>query len=200
MDRDKDRKITTPLSTPVSDIIFTAFDIETTGLNPHTNAILEIGAVQFKERELINTFHTLINPGEGVENAAAAINNITSEMLQGQPSIAEALPRFVSFVADTVLVGHNVYNFDIPFVRTHLARLSLPPLYNHIADTYTLARKVFPIAPYYSLKELAISLSIEQHDAHRALDDAITCRKLFHRIVEELSFMGDSPPLSKLIV
>lgn len=197
---DPDSNLSTHLSTPISEITFTAFDLETTGLNPHIDAIIEIGAVRFKNQKTIDTFHTLIRPRDGVVNTGVDVNNITDEMLEGQPTIESVFPDFVSFISDDVLIGHNIQNFDLPFVRAHLARLSLPPLYNQIIDTYVLARRVFPHEPYYALKELARSFAIKQNDAHRALDDAITCNKLFYKIVEEVSFMGDAPALSEFIV
>lgn len=187
------------LSTPVSEITFTVLDIETTGLNPQIDAIIEIGAVRVKAQKIQAEFNTLIQTEAGVRNTAVEINRITAEMLAGQPRIADALPEFVSFLKDTVLVGHNIQNFDLPFIRANLARLSIPPLYNHIVDTYILAQRILPNEPHYSLQELANSLVITQQDAHRALDDAITCSKIFHKIIDEMSFMGDAPPLSDLI-
>lgn len=193
----QDSSIAAQLSPPISEITFTAFDLETTGLNPHIDAIIEIGAVRFKNQKTIDTFHKLIKLRAGVSNTAVNINNITPEMLKGQPSMESVLPDFISFISDDVLIGHNIQNFDLPFVRTHLARLSLPPLYNQIADTFVLAKRIFPHESHYSLIELARSFTIKQNDTHRALDDAITCSKIFWRIVEEVSFMGDAPPLSE---
>ena len=188
----------TLLATPVAEIIFTACDIETTGLNPQKDAIIEIGAVQYKDQKEIGTFQQLIYPGDGVENLGQEINGITPEMLDKQPSIATVLPDFVKFVGDSVLVGHNIQSFDLPFIRTGLITLGMTPLYNHVIDTLALSRRVFPKNARHSLGEMVRVLNIPHNNAHRALSDAIACGKLLHRIVDEISFLGDSPPLQDI--
>lgn len=101
---------------------FIAFDTETTGLEPKTDKIVEIGAVKFDSLGPIGRFSVLINPGIPMPAEASRVNGITDEMLSKQPSIEEVLPDFLSFIGSGVLVAHNA-PFDLSFINAALARL-----------------------------------------------------------------------------
>jgi DNA polymerase-3 subunit epsilon len=72
--------------------VFVAFDLETTGLDPHLDHIVEIGAVKFDKKGIIARFSTLVNPGVPMPAEAARVNNISDEMLKGKPSVGESGP------------------------------------------------------------------------------------------------------------
>ncbi|MDR0584790.1 MAG: 3'-5' exonuclease [Treponema sp.] len=164
--------------------VFTAFDIETTGLEPKRDRIVEFGAVKFDRRGLIARYSVLIDPGIPMPPEAGRVNGITDGMLAGQPPIGEVLPDFLRFIEGTVIVAHNA-PFDCGFVNENLARLyraggvSFPALPNKIADTLLLARRIFAGREHYSLQSLASDLGIKTRTAHRALDDARLCMELF---------------------
>ncbi|MCA1949836.1 MAG: 3'-5' exonuclease [Treponema sp.] len=101
---------------------FIAFDTETTGLEPKTDRIVEIGAVKFDSLGPIGRFSVLINPGIPMPAEASRVNGITDEMLSKQPPIEEVLPDFLSFIGSGVLVAHNA-PFDLSFINAALARL-----------------------------------------------------------------------------
>lgn len=186
-------------SSLIANVVFTACDIETTGLNPQKDAIIEIGAVKFKNRKTIERFSQLINPNRHIQNLGEDINKISPEMLAEQPPIDTVLPRFIDFINDTVLVGHNIQNFDLPFIHTNLIKLRLQPISNRIVDTYVLSRKTFLNQSRYSLEELSHALSIKTERTHRALDDAQACSQLLFRIIDEMSFLGETPPLQEIL-
>jgi DNA polymerase-3 subunit epsilon len=168
---------------------FTAFDIETTGLDNRLDSIVEIGAVKFNRQGEIERYSSLIDPGFPMPEAAGKVNNITDAMLAGQPPIQEALPAFLRFASDTVIVAHNA-PFDCGFVNMGLSRLfddgyvPFPALPNRIADTLPLARRLLPGKEHYNLQYLAAALGIKAEAAHRALDDARLCMELFTRLAE----------------
>jgi DNA polymerase-3 subunit epsilon len=167
--------------------IFTAFDIETTGLDNRRDSIVEIGAVKFNRQGEIECYNSLVDPGLSMPEAAGKVNNITDAMLAGQPPIQEALPAFLRFAADTVIVAHNA-PFDCGFVNSSLSRLFddgyvlFSALPNRIADTLPLARRLLPGREHYNLQYLAASLDIRAMAAHRAYDDARLCMELFIRL------------------
>ncbi|GHV92669.1 DNA polymerase III subunit epsilon [Spirochaetia bacterium] len=99
--------------------VFTAFDIETTGLDPQKDQIVELGAVKFDNRGPISRFNVLINPGIPMPEAAGRVNHITDEMLAGQPSLEAVFPDFLRLVKDTVIIAHNA-PFDCGFVNQKL--------------------------------------------------------------------------------
>jgi DNA polymerase-3 subunit epsilon len=115
---------------------------------------------------------------------AAKVNNITDEMLAGQPSIQVALPAFARFAAGSIVTAHNA-PFDCGFVNAGLSRLyddgyaPFPALPNRAADTLLMARRLMPGRGRYNLQDIAASAGIRAEEAHRAFDDARLCMELF---------------------
>jgi DNA polymerase-3 subunit epsilon len=98
---------------------FTAFDIETTGLEPKQDRIVEFGAVKFDKRGPICRYSALINPGIPMPEEAGRVNGITGEMLAGKPSLEQVFPDFLRVVKNTVIIAHNA-PFDTGFVNEQL--------------------------------------------------------------------------------
>lgn len=165
---------------------FTAFDTETTGLEPRTNRIVEVGGIRFDSRGASARFNTLIDPGVPMPAEVTKINGITDTMLKGQPSTSVAMQDFLRFIGKTVLVAHNA-PFDVNFVNEELKRTGLPTLSNRVIDTRIFAREMFPGLPKYALQDLALRFGIKAIDAHRAEDDARVCMELFRVCVGELA-------------
>ena len=185
-------------SRSVTEITFTAFDFETTGLYPATDRIVEFGAVQFCDARMLGSFEALVDPGIPVPDGAAAISGITTEMVRGKPGIDTVLPQFMTFLGDSVLVAHNA-PFDVGFLRAALDAAGLPSLTNMIIDTQVLAQRAFPRHKSYALQALVSELELPRGNAHRGLDDAIMCMRLFQACVDSLSFMGEMS-LQQLLV
>jgi DNA polymerase-3 subunit epsilon len=164
--------------------VFTAFDLETTGLDPKQHRIVEIGAVKFDRQGPAARYSALINPGVPMPPEAGRVNGITDAMLAGKPPLESALPDFFRFVKDSVIVAHNA-PFDCGFVNESLARLCLPDLPPALpgktADTQLMARGFFPGRSRYNLQDLARDLGLRAQAAHRALDDARLCMEIFIR-------------------
>ena len=164
--------------------VFIAFDIETTGLDNRRDSIVEIGAVRFNGQGIIDRYSQLSDPGIPMPAGAGKVNNITDEMLAGQPPIQEVLPAFLRFAEDSIIVAHNA-PFDCGFVNRNLSRLcddgyvAFPALPNRVADTLPLARRFFPGRKHYNLQAVAAFLDIRAEAAHRAFDDARLCMELF---------------------
>jgi DNA polymerase-3 subunit epsilon len=188
---------------------FTAFDIETTGLDPKLNRIVEFGAVKFDRRGPIGRYAVLINPGIPMPEEAGRVNGITDEMLAGKPPLETVFPDFLRLVKNTIVMAHNA-PFDVSFVNENLKILfekapkevsgqgsllpgledaqeaarpvwapPFPALPNRIADTLIMARRVFPGRNSHKLQDLAEALQIKARNAHRAEDDARLCMEIF---------------------
>lgn len=154
--------------------VFVAFDLETTGLDPHLDRIVEIGAVKFDNKGPIAWFSTLINPGIPMPAEAGRVNGISDEMLAGKPFLDDVFADFLLFIRGAVLAAHNV-PFDSGFINEKLDK----PLQNPMADTLVFSRELFPSFKSHSLQNLALSLGIDSQDAHRARDDARLCMEIF---------------------
>lgn len=165
---------------------FCAFDTETTGLNAEIGRIVEIGAVKFNKDGVSGTLGTLLDPLMPISPDASRVNHITDDMVRGKPSESEVIPRFMEFIGDAVLVAHNA-PFDLRFVNAALERLSMPTLANTTVDTLRFTRQVFPDAGHWTLQSLALLLDVDSGNAHRALDDAFSCMKIFLSAVRKSS-------------
>jgi DNA polymerase III epsilon subunit family exonuclease len=159
-------------------------------LHPATDRIIEFGAVKFKDRQVLGSFDVLVNPGVPVTPDAVTISGISDDMLASKPAVEQALPDFMDFISDTVLVAHNA-PFDMAFLRAALEMSGMSDVQNVVIDTQVLAQKAYPRLKSYSLQNLVSELSLAQGNAHRALDDAVMCKDLFLSCAESLSFMGE---------
>lgn len=162
---------------------FCAFDTETTGLKAESERVIEIGAVKFDKNGTIEEFGTLIDPERRISPVITEITNITNEMLKGMPKASEAIPSFLEFSKDCILVAHNA-PFDLRFVNCELMRLDRPTLTNPTIDTLKFTKWAFPTACHWNQPFLAEMLGIEIKQAHRAKDDARVCMELFLKTLE----------------
>ena len=175
---------------------FIAFDTETTGLDPASGRIVEIGAVKSDRRGVIARYNVLINPEMPMPEEAGKVNGITDEMLKDKPLIADVFPDFFDFIGTGVLVAHNA-PFDINYVNAELKRAGKPPLSNKVVDTRIFAKEVFPGLSSYALQDLAVQFGITALEAHRAEDDARVCMELFEKILSR--FLKNNPELVEKI-
>jgi ATP-dependent DNA helicase DinG len=155
-----------------------ALDIETTGLDPVNDAILEIGAVRFKGNRVEAEFSQLINPGKPVPPFITQLTGITDQMIRTAPPLREVLPALVDFAGDLPILGHNV-RFDLGFLRRYKV-LKL----NESIDTYELAGVLMPTASRYGLGALGAALGVPLSATHRALDDARVTRAIYLQLYE----------------
>ncbi len=159
---------------------YVSFDLETTGLSPKSDAIIEIGAVKFDQAGVLDTFSTLVDPGRPVPLVVQRLCGLHDQDLVGQPVPAEAVAELAIFCEGSLLVGHGV-GFDLAFC----AEL-LPEAFARRAavDTSELARTFLPSAQNHSLEELSRNLELLHDRPHRALSDAEATRLLLWRLVE----------------
>ena len=161
--------------TPVT---YVALDLETTGLSPERDAILEIGLIKFAGQRVLGRFSSLINPARRIPYQITQLTGITLSDVQNAPLIREVLPKVREFIGDSTIIGHNV-RFDMGFLTAAGLRLS-----NRTIDTFALASVVLLHVSGHSLGTLAAELGIQPSGAHRALDDAETARQLFLALCE----------------
>ena len=108
---------------------FTVLDIETTGLNPKKNEILEIGAIRYRGGFEARHFHTYVRPSRPIPEYISDINGITWDIVSGAPVFAQIKDRFFSFIGNDTLVGYNNGNYRLP--PTNNAR---PPAYKALSN------------------------------------------------------------------
>ena len=166
-------------SSPVTNIIFTAFDTETTGFSPKNDRLIEIGAVRFRGNgEVLAVTNWLINPGMPVPFYATEVNGITTEMVTNAPVFATVWPAFAAFCQNNILLVHNA-TFDIGFLRAELDRAGIAPPALPVGDTLPLFRSWFPQAKSHALEPLAVYLGVQSETHHRGDADSLLLIRIF---------------------
>ena len=181
--------ITNPKDKKIDEEEFVVFDIETTGLNSHTNKIIEIGAVKIKAGRIIDRYSQLINPGISIPYHITEITSITNEQVANQPKIDEVIGKFVDFIGDAVLVAHNA-PFDMGFIKRDIKEYLNIDLGNSVIDTLQMARDLFPDFKKYGLGDLNKSLGLALEKHHRAVDDSQATANMFIIFLEKYKEKG----------
>jgi len=163
---------------------YVVVDIETTGFSASSDKITEIGAVKIENGVITEEFSQLIDPGIPIPWRITEITGITSDMVDGKPTIEEALPLFFEFCTGCTIVAHNA-RFDMGFIKFNAARHGFDCNFR-ILDTLAMARRVFPYLANHKLDTVARHLEVELLKHHRAADDARATAHIFLRCMEHL--------------
>ena len=175
----------------LSELTFTVFDTETTGLNPSQgDEIIQIGATRIVNGKLLRSesFEQLVDPQRPLAPESAKIHGITSEMLRGQPTIDKVLPAFHAFAADTVLIAHNAA-FDMRFLQLKEDETGLR-FDQPVLDTLLLSAVIHPNQESHRLEAIAERLGLTIVGRHTALGDAIVTAEVFLKLVPLLADKG----------
>ncbi len=170
---------------------YTCVDIETTGISPQHAQIIEIGALKVRDGEVVDTFSQLIDPGVSVPTEITALTGITTDMVEGQPSIDIVLPEFIDFAEDDLLLGHNV-RFDYSFLKQNAMNLNLDFSKSGM-DTLRIARAKCPELKSRSLDFLCEHFCINDENHHRAFNDAKVTSELYLMFYD--MYRNDNPEL-----
>lgn len=164
---------------------YIVLDLETTGLDPRWDEIIEIGAIHYVNGKAADRFETLVRPEWSIPDFITALTGITNEMVKTAPSLDKALPSFISYVNDSVLVGHNV-NFDVNFVYDSWKEKSGQDFRNDFIDTMRIARKLLKELPHHGLTDLKEHYGICTETEHRAIADCIATHELLDYLYQDV--------------
>ena len=179
---------------------FTAFDVETTGLSPDRDRIVELGVVKFRNGKPQSRFTTFISQPVPISPGARAVNQITDQMLAGAPSEADVMDMLVTWApeiitGEEILVAHNA-SFDIGFLGNALDRAGIDATFTS-CDTLAAARQLIAGPRNYKLPTLAAYLGIPVSESHRAAADAETCGRLMVEMLKALGADQQPAPATK---
>ena len=183
-------------------------DFETTGLSPARGAkATEVAAVRLVDDEIVDSFHSLMQPGAFIPVEIVKLTGITNEMVRVAPSAVSVMRQLAAFIVDAPLVAHNA-RFDQAFFKAEFAHANL--LGHHsFACTMKLARRIYPRAPNFKLQTILQYADIPHGEQfHRALSDAMATARLWlqmkrdlcarHRLQRlshaQLTHLGNLPP------
>ena len=160
---------------------YVVVDLETTGLNPKSDKIIEIGAVRVENGQVTETFSTYVNPFRKLEERIVKLTGITQEMVDSAPKIAEVLPQFLAFEKELPLVGHKIL-FDYSFLKKACQNEGYDFERTGV-DTLHISRIVFPELPSKTLQAMCEYFQIPLM-AHRAFEDASATKQLYELLKE----------------
>lgn len=175
----------------LSELAYTVFDTETTGLNPaQGDEIIQIGAMRIVNNKLLQNegFEQLVDPKKPIPPASIPIHGIQPEMVKGQPTIDKVLPAFYAFTRDTVLVAHNAA-FDMRFLQ--LKEQSTGVVFEQpVLDTLLLSAVLHPNQASHRLEAIAERFNITILGRHTAMGDAMVTAEVFLRMIPLLAEQG----------
>ncbi|MBC7222862.1 MAG: UvrD-helicase domain-containing protein [Anaerolineae bacterium] len=151
---------------------FVVYDLETTGPSPYYDDMVEIGAVTLDRGQQVGApFHSLVRPSRRISREAQKVHGISQEDVRDAPPVDVVLRRFLAYVGDATLAGHNVARFDNAILDREIGKvlrrgLTLPTL-----DTLEMAARLLPRSRH-SLQALLDHFGLPREEAHRALADA----------------------------
>lgn len=170
------------------DDAFIVFDIETTGLSPIQDQIIEIAAARVKNGDIVDQFSTFVKPTIPIPSHITSLTGITQEMVANAKSIDDAMIKFKDFVQNDPLVAHNALGFDMHFLRKADECFANHP----VVDTLVLSRALYPGHKKYNLATLAKRLNITLTDAHRAINDVRALCGIWQKMLPQLKEAGGS--------
>ncbi len=175
---------------------FVVVDLETTGLEPEKDEIIEIGAIRFKDGKEVETFEKLINPGRPISDFITRLTGISDEDVKNAPKIQDVFFELERFLGDAPIVGHQV-NFDVSFIEYHYRKMykefsdwdnksrRFKYVKNRRLDTLFLARIFLPFSDSLKLGAVAAYFNHPIENAHRAVEDARATGLIFMDLLEK---------------
>lgn len=161
---------------------YIALDLETTGTNPASDRIIEIGAARIVDGNVEDTRSILINPGFEIPERITEITGICDLDVVNAPRIQDVLDDILDFTKDMPILGHNVI-FDYSFLKK--AAIDGKRTFDRDGiDTLKIARRLLPGLPKKNLPNLCAYFKINPGKSHRALDDALSASRLYEKLYE----------------
>jgi DNA polymerase-3 subunit epsilon len=179
------------LDRKLSELTYTVFDTETTGLEPSNgDEIIQIGAARIVNNRLLRqeVFDQIIDPECPLKPESIPIHGISEDMVRGKPNIDVVLPSFFEFCEDTVLIAHNAA-FDMRFLQLKEERTGIR-FSQPVLDTLLLSAVAQPNQESHRLDVILERLGINIESRHNALEDAIATAEVFLKLVPLLEEKG----------
>ena len=159
---------------------YCVIDIETTGLDNRTDAIIEVAAIKFDLEGIFETYQSFVNPGKQIPPFISELTGIFDKDVLLAPEFNSIIPALKEFIGDSVLIGHNV-GFDIGFLREFGFNFE-----GILFDTLDLSYVIYPTQLDYSLTGLSLFLELDISNSHRAMADCENTMNLFLNLLRSI--------------
>lgn len=156
---------------------YVSLDIETTGLNPINDKIMEVGAVKIEKGQIIDSFSVLINPGVSIPYEITKLTGLYQSDVEYEPYFASIADSLYDFIKGYIILGQNI-KFDLSFLYHNFKTCGIE-LDNDYIDLLTISRKLSPELESHRLGRVAQHLCVSYEGAHRAINDALITEKCY---------------------
>lgn len=186
---EKINAVVNPIDVNLEDATYIVFDLETTGLYPYFNDIIEFGATKIKNNSIVDSTQFFIKPNHKLSKKISDITHIYESDLENACSQEDGLKKILEFIGNDILVAHNGIDFDFNFINTKLNQYNLPQLQNCLIDTLYISRSINEGFKSHSLEVISkkLKLSYESDSAHRADYDAKLLSEVWIEFIKVLS-------------
>lgn len=159
---------------------FVFLDIETTGIDPSRDHIIEIACVKWKDFKILERFESLVNPRMPIPQEIVILTGITDSLIHTAPLFSEIKEKIIQFVGSLPVIGHNI-PFDTSFLKSHHFEIQNPEI-----DTLSLARILLLKESSYALEVLMKKYRLPARNSHRAMADVLTTVHFFEFLLGEM--------------
>jgi len=186
------------LDTPLEKASFSVVDVETTGLSPNKNRIIEIALVKIENLKITDKLNYLINPQSYIPPFITSLTGIDNDDVIGAPIFSNVVDEIISFTNNTILTAHN-FPFDSGFLNSEFMISGREFINEHSCCTLKLARNIYPTLQSKSLSSVAQSLNLRNSNSHRALGDAEITAKVLLKMIKELQTKDNITTVGQLL-
>lgn len=178
--------------TPLRELVYVVFDTETTGLDPVTDEVVQLGAVRVVNGKIVagEAFETLVNPGIQIPKRSTDVHGITNAMVADAPLFEDVCSRFHSFAKGAIFVAHNAA-FDMAFLHKQSAEQGTP--FDHpVLDTVLISAVIFGGSAVHTLDAICdrLGVQIPHNQRHTAMGDAVATSKALVAMIDVLDGRG----------
>ena len=175
---------------------YVTFDFETTDDDVATCGVVEIGAARVVNGEIVERFHSMVNPFRPISSGATKLHGYVDADVKDAPLFSAVLPQFLAFVGSDVLIAHNGQHFDIPVLK-RLAAGDATVAQLAFYDTLLLARSLSRDSA--KQEDLAHRFGIECGRVHHALDDAVTLAQVYRELEQQRAVRARKAVLANVL-
>jgi DNA polymerase III subunit epsilon len=172
-------------SLPIEEADYCIVDVETTGLSPRSNGVIEIGLVKVSGMKIVDSYGSFINPGKDIPYFITQLTGITNDDVYDAPFFEDVVGDIADFIGEDILTAHNL-SFDSSFLKKEFMYCGREPLTNHGLCTLKLARRMYPMLRSKALGVVCKHLGLKNSNAHRAISDAEVTAKLLIKLIKEV--------------
>jgi DNA polymerase-3 subunit epsilon len=172
-------------NSPIEEADYCVVDVETTGLSPRSNGVIEIGLVKVSKLKIVDTYSSFINPGKEIPYFITQLTGITNEDVYDAPFFEDIADEITDFIGNDILTAHNL-SFDSSFLKKEFIYCGKEPLDNLGLCTLKLSRRMYPMLKSKSLSVVCKHLGLKNSGVHRALGDSEVTAKLLIKLIKEV--------------